>query len=85
MNLTDLKEKAILLTKALRGTNTKVDCLNIYIQDKEVFKNLHKECEEPKIYEPNGALTDYWFIVNILGVKFMINYKAKCVTTYEAL
>ena len=84
MTKKDLENKAELLKQALSGTRTSIDTISIDV-DKETFKALYVELGEPNLHEPKASITDYWFMTKINDFYFMINYKAKAVTTYEAL
>ena len=84
MNITELKNKAKELIKLLEGSTSKVERLS-YDVDKETFLRLHKEAGEPTLYPPSKSNQEYWFIAELEGIRFIINYKAKSVLTYEAL
>jgi hypothetical protein len=84
MKLQDIKLKADMLKAALSGCRTKVDSISIDL-DKEAFKALHLEAGEPKIYEPEQGINQYWFGLQFDELRVYINYHAKAITTYETL
>ncbi len=84
MKLQDIKLKADMLKAALSGCRTKVDSISIDL-DKEAFKALHLEAGEPKIYEPEQGINEYWFGLKFDELRVYINYHPKSITTYETL
>lgn len=85
MTLTDLQRKIDLLNDALSGTENSLTDIFINLKDKEVFKALYKEAGEPKMFEPTGSISEYWFYIVLNNYKFIISHKVKAVTTYETL
>ena len=84
MNLEQLNKKVESLKQALNGFRTKIDSVSIDL-DKESFKLLHEEAGKPTIHEPTSYASEYWFVIRYDGLNVFVNYKAKTVTTYEAL
>lgn len=84
MNLEQLTQKVEALKQALNGFRTKIDSVSIEL-DKESFKLLHEEAGKPNIHEPTNYASEYWFAIRYEGLNVFVNYKAKTVTTYEAL
>lgn len=84
MNLEQLNKKVEAIKEALKGFNTFNEKLSIDL-DKESFKLLHEEAGKPTIHEPTSYASEYWFAIRYEGLNVFVNYKAKTVTTYEAL
>ena len=84
MNFEQLTQKVEAIKQALNGFRTKIDSVSIEL-DKESFKLLHEEAGKPTIHEPKSYSSEYWFAIRYEGLNVFVNYKAKTVTTYEAL
>lgn len=85
MTIADLQKKVELLNEALSNTENSLNDIYINLKDKKAFNELYKEAGEPKMFEPTGSISEYWFLIVLNNYKFIISYKVKAVTTYETL